>query len=188
MEAIVLWAAISGVLFLTFLFLLVFGLIKKKKWTIIFSFFVFFLFTCSTAWTGYTVASKTYRRVSNALKPRTGHEIYSALFGNPQYGCMRVTNEQDQTIPKIDYAIWLEFKTCPEELKRILSLHNFTAKKEATLGWNTQEPSSEDSWFKPETLGDTVLVFKYQKDEYGNGQTIYSNMDSTKAYCIDVLD
>jgi hypothetical protein len=37
-------------------------------------------------------------------------------------------------------------------------------------------------------LGDSIFVFNYKKDDYGNGQTIYSSLDSTKVFCIDVLD
>jgi hypothetical protein len=33
-----------------------------------------------------------------------------------------------------------------------------------------------------------LLVFVYKKDDFGNGQTIYSSLDSTKVFCIDVLD
>ena len=128
------------------------------------------------------------KNLADMFKPRTGEEIYLALFGKPQHGCLKVINQQDQIIPKIDYAIWLEFETCAEELKRILSLHNFTTEKQATKGWNTEGPLAHENWFKPEALGDTVWVYKWQKDEYGNGQTIYSKLDCTKAFCIDILD
>ena len=188
MKDIIIWAVTSGILFIAFLSLLIFGLIYKNRRIIVCSAFVFLLFACSFAWTGYTLVSKSYRKISNTLKPRTGPEIYSALFGDPQHDCLKVISKQDQTIPKVDYAIWLEFETCPGELKRILSLHDFTLHKEATQGWTTQGPSPDDTWFKPEMLGDTVLVFQYQTNENGNGQTIYSNIDSTKAYCIDILD
>ncbi|MFN5214064.1 MAG: hypothetical protein ACK5DY_05550 [Bacteroidota bacterium] len=49
-------------------------------------------------------------------------------------------------------------------------------------------PSVNTDWFKPQSLGDSIWVFIYNLDEYGNGQTIYSSLDSTKAFCIDVLD
>ena len=90
--------------------------------------------------------------------------------------------------PKIDYAIWLQFGTCPDELKRILSIHDFKTERQSTKGWNTDGPLANENWFKPETLGDTILVFKYSKDQYGNGQIIYSSLDSTKVFCIDTYD
>lgn len=122
------------------------------------------------------------------LRPRTGEEIYSALFGKTENICLKVLNYQDQIVPKIDYAIWLHFDNCPDELKRILQLHEYKTELQSTNGWQTTGPLANDNWFKPETLGDTVLVFTYKKDEYGNGQTIYSSLDSTKAFCIDILD
>ena len=70
------------------------------------------------------------------LKPRTGDEIYSALFGKTNNSCLKVLNQQDQIVPKIDYAIWLHFKTCPNELNRILQLHNFKTEKQASKDWH----------------------------------------------------
>jgi hypothetical protein len=121
--------------------------------------------------------------VTTILKPRTGNEIYFALFGKTESKCLKVLNHQDQVIPKIDYAIQLHFETCPNELKRILKLYDFRTEIHSTKDWKTNE-----DWFKPETLGDSILVFTYKKDQYGNGQTIYSSLDSTKAFCIDILD
>ena len=94
----------------------------------------------------------------------------------------------DQVIPKIDYAIWLSFETCPEELTRILKLHPFDIKRESTAGWNTAQPAANDHWFKPESLGDSINVFTYKIDEAGNGQTLYVSLDSTKVFCRDVWD
>src|SRR5690606_39355592 len=67
------------------------------------------------------ILSKTYNKVTETLSPRTGDEIYDALFDKRQTDCIKILNFQDQVVPKIDYAIWLHFETCPDELKRILS-------------------------------------------------------------------
>jgi hypothetical protein len=101
---------------------------------------------------------------------------------------VKVLNSQDQVIPKIDYAIWLYFETCPKELNRILNLHSFSSETISTKGLEIDGPSANEKWFEPASLGDSILVFTYKKDHYGNGQTIYSSVDSTKVFCIDVLD
>lgn len=122
------------------------------------------------------------------FRPRTGEEIYTALFDKKQTDCIKILNYQDQVVPRIDYAIWLHFETCPEELKRILSLQEFESEVIATSGWETKGPFDHINWFKPETLGDSILVSIYSKDEYGNGQYIYSSLDSTKVFVKDVHD
>ena len=188
MKEIILWAVVSGFLFTGFLTLLIFGLIKKNKRMVTFSVLTFIFFAFSAVWTGYKLARKSYYKISNAVKPRTGQQIYSAMFGEQRADCVKVINNQDQVVPKIDYAIWLEFETCPNELKRVLLRHSYTSNKKATKNWVAKGPLANDNWFKPETLGDTVLVFEYRKDNYGNLQTIYSSLDSTKVYCIDILD
>ena len=96
-------------------------------------------------WTGYQFVTKSYKKVADILKPRTDDEIYNALFGKRKFDCVNVLNKQDQVIPKIDYAIWLQFETCPEELKRILSQHEFTSEKISTSGLEVDGPSANEN-------------------------------------------
>ncbi|MFT3912074.1 MAG: hypothetical protein QM737_21795 [Ferruginibacter sp.] len=188
MHAIIVMSVFSAVLFVVFMVTLIIGIIKKNKKTIFISLAIFILFGGVAAWTGFQFARKSYNRISETFKPRTGEEIYTALFGQPQSNCLKVINHQDQVVPKIDYAIWLEFETCPQELKRILAIHHFTAEKIVSKNLFYQQPNANDHWFSPSSLGDSIFVFKYAKDEYGNGQTFYSSLDSTKVFCVDILD
>jgi len=128
------------------------------------------------------VAVRTASRVVNALRPRTGVEIYTALFGKTENECVEVLQYQDQMIPIIDYAISLHFKTCPEELSRILAQHEFKREVLPATGYYTEVTP----WFQPESLGDSILSFSYQMDETSNGQYIYASMDSTEVYCVDI--
>ena len=184
MKEIILWAIVSGLLLVVFLTLLLFGIFRKNRTLIIASIFTIVAAIGSASWTVYLMVNKSYLKVTETLKPRTGREIYIALFGKPKNDCVKVLNYQDQVIPKIDYAIWLNFESCPEELNRILKRHIFKGNKVSLLDLDSAGPS----WFKPQTLGDSVMVFVYNKDEYGNGQTIYSSRDSTEVFCKDVLD
>lgn len=188
MKEITVLTVILGLIFILFLTKLIFGIAKRKQKLIFISVVLFLFLTISCSWVFYVFSRKSYEHVVNMLRPRTGEEIYVALFGKTNNKCLKILNHQDQLIPKIDYAIWLHLQTCPEELKRILQLHNFKTDKESTKGWQTDGPSANEKWFKPEKLGDSVLVFRYKKDDYGNGQTIYSSFDSTEIFCIDVLD
>lgn len=188
MKEIIIWSIVSGILFVTFLLILLIGVFRKNRLIIICSLFTLLIALGTSFWTAYAFINKSYHKVAETLKPRTGEEIYSALFGKPENECLKVLNYQDQIVPKIDYAIWLEFKTCPQELKRILNQHEFTMNKIPKSGVNQIGPAENNNWFNPQTLGDSLLVFVYEKDEYGNGQTIYSSMDSTKVFCIDILD
>ncbi|POS00544.1 hypothetical protein Q361_1682 [Flavobacterium croceum DSM 17960] len=188
MKELIILTVISGLAFLLFLVTLILGLTKKNKKLKLTSLLLFFAFIGLTAWTGFKFVSKTYNKVTETLRPRTGDEIYDALFDKRKTDCIKILNFQDQVVPKIDYAIWLHFETCPDELKRILSLHDFKTEIVSTKGWNTDGPLANENWFKPETLGDSILVFTYNKDEYGNGQYIYSSIDSTKVFLKDILD
>ena len=189
MKEFIILILISGLAFLLFLMTLILGLIKKNKKLRLTSFILFFPFIGLTAWTGFAFVSKTYNKVAETLSPRTGDEIYDALFDKRQTECIKILNYQDQVVPKIDYAIWLHFETCPAELKRILSKHDFTTKKLSTVKWEGGNPNGEAlEWFKPATLGDTIMVYEYSTKDSKNIQTIWSNLDSTIVFVRDIYD
>ena len=189
MKQIILLIVITGLIFLTGVFTLILGIIKKNKNLKFISLIIFSGFIGFACWTGYKVVTKSYEKVTGTLKPRTGDEIYDALFGKRKFDCVKVLNKQDQVVPKIDYAIWLQFETCPEELKRILSRHEFKSEKLSTQSWNGKIPYGETLvWFNPTTLGDTIMVYEYSTYDNRNIQTIWTSLDSTKVFVRDILD
>lgn len=189
MKELIVLTIISGLVFLIFLVTLILGLIKKNRKFILTSFLLFFAFIGLTAWTGFKFVNKSYNKVAENLRPRTGDEIYDALFDKRQIDCIKILNYQDQIVPKIDYAIWLHFETCPSELKRILSRHEFSTEKLPTKEWNGKIPYGETlDWFNPTTLGDTIMVYEYSTNDSRNIQTIWTNLDSTKVFVRDILD
>lgn len=179
---------ISILLFLiAFLFLLIFGLLKRKRRIFllaIFSLIIALLFGILSA---YQIASKSYNHVTGWFKARSGSEIYEALFDRPVNSCHKVLDFQDPVIPRIDTELLLHFTTCPEEMKRILHQKEFSFSK-ISNAQILSASNENDTWFKPELLGDTVLIFEHQYDNSSNFQRLYSNMDSTEVYLIDVWD
>jgi hypothetical protein len=189
MKEIIVLTVITGLTFLVFGLFFLFGIFRKNKKLLLASFFAFIVFLGFASWTGFKFVTKSYNKVAVTLRPRNGDEIYDALFGKRQTECVKVLNYQDQVVPKIDYAIWLHFETCPAELKRILSGHEFSGGKVTTNGWDGKIPNGETlDWFKPTTLGDTIMVYEYSTDNGRNVQTIWTSLDSTKVFCRDILD
>ena len=102
-----------------------------------------------------------YIKVRETFRSRTGEEIYEALFGKQKTNCVAILNYQDQVVPKIDYAIWLQFETCPEELKKILSKYEFSAGKVSTDNWDGKIPYGETiKWFNPFKNPGLTLILK----------------------------
>ena len=134
MKEIIVLTLITGLTFLVFGLSLLFGIFRKNRKLLFTSGFAFIVFLSFAVWTGFKFVTKSYNKVADTLRPRNADEIYDALFGKRKTDCVRVLNYQDQVVPKIDYAIWLHFETCPEELKRILSRHEFSGGKVATTG------------------------------------------------------
>jgi hypothetical protein len=189
MKELIILTVISGLAFLLFLATLLLGLTKKNKKLKRTSLLLFFAFIGLTAWTTLKFVSKTYNKVTETLRPRTGDEIYDALFDKRQTDCIKILKYQDQVVPKIDYAIWLHFETCPDELKRILSKHPFSSEKRSTAKWDGKIPYGEAlDWFNPRTLGDTIMVYEYSSNDNKNIQTIWTNLDSTEVFVRDIFD
>ena len=143
-------------------------------------------------WAVYRVSYKSYRHVAKAMRPRTGEEIYMALFGRAQPGCLRVIHHQDQLVPRLDCCIWLEFKACPAEIKRILA--NDTAFRPVrqmvpALLPDTANYSPKPIWWRPGKLGRAVLLRqKFQPNNPNRDQLLIFSPDSTHAYYCDMAD
>jgi len=188
MKEIMTLLIVAAALMLSFPLLLLLGIARRSLRLVIASVAAFFLSSAVGIWAGFLFIGKTYRTVTTMFRPRTGDELYVALFGNGSNGCVKVLNYQDQVLPKIDYAIWLHFKTCPAELSRILAQHDFKRALQPGKDLHADMPQSNDYWFDPGVPGDSVLVFTSTRTDGRGGQTIYAVRDSSEAFCIDVLD
>ncbi len=189
MKEIFISAILTGFALIAFSWLL-FSWFRKRsknlKLALIASFIAFISFF---GWTIHRFGTKAIAKIAQMSKLRTGEEIYTALFDKPQFDCVKMLNYKDQIVPKIDFAVFLHFETCPNELKRILARHEFTSGTEPTKSWIEKIPYAEElPWFNPQSMGDTIRVFEFSMNDSKNIQTIWVSMDSTKVYCRDIAD
>lgn len=118
---------------------------------------------------------------------RMGVQVYVDLFGIPRDCYSYVLESQDRVLPRIDYAIWIHFTTCPEEIQRISRQKKFTQTKVVAHQWAERYASPKGNWFKPQSLGDTVIIYSWSKPSTNSSRKIYTNTAQTEAYCIDIL-
>ncbi len=183
--ALFFWIILSVVLFIAFVFVVILGLIKKNRKLIFPSVVLFICLIVSVVLTlkkFANISKVAYSKVSNALKSRSGEEIYLALFGTSQNECVKVLEKTDQLIPRIDDAIYLHFTTCPAELNRILNQNQYSFRKTSTKDFTNQ------NWWKPQTLGDSALFFEYVHPDGRRVQQVYSSADSSEVYYKDIFD
>lgn len=146
-------------------------------------------------WLGIRAARKAYRAGAQAVAGvpeyfarRSGKEIYSALFGSPVAGCIQIENYQDQLVPRLDCCIWLEFRTCPAEVKRILAANSYKAMPYDSVGYASNY-GPKPTWWKPETLGCRAVAVRKQIAANPNrDQILVFAQDSTHAYYCDMAD
>lgn len=189
MKELIIYGILSFLTLISCIAVGLFGFIKESQKLKLTSLFLLIIGVASSAWTAYSIINKTSDKLADTFKPRTGDEIYDALFKKRETDCVEVLNYQDQIIPKIDYAIWLHFKCCPMELERILTQHHFKKEKHSTQKWSDKTPFSENvAWFNPAALGDSIIVYEYTSKDYKNIQTIWTNLDSTEVFVRDIYD
>lgn len=134
----------------------------------------------------YRFGTKVRAHVEETFRPRTGMEIYTALFpGTPEL-CVEVTAKQDQIMPRLDAGVSLRMRTCPAEVARILAGGEYTMERIAT-GADTAGVDP-DLPFAVEQLGDTMLAFQWEVVPGRRWRSIHVSLDSTVAICEDVAD
>ena len=124
---------------------------------------------------------------------RTGQRMYSGFFGNPLDSCVQILNSRD-TRALDDCCMWLHFKVCPQESKRILSQVPYSlkpmGKKEIAMEF-PELPSSIDEdiistdppkWWILRQLGDSCLKYEYFRPNEDYAQVVYISMDSSEIF------
>lgn len=147
------------------------------------------------AWLSIRLATRAYHTgarvvasVRRRMAPRTGQEIYVALFGQPATTCVRVLRQQDQVVPRLDCCIWLEFQTCPAELSSIIARDSAYHAVPYTAG-NVPDYGPKPAWWTPEALGPHPLAYrKYRPGNPNRDQLLVFSADSTHAYYCDMAD
>ena len=139
-------------------------------------------------YTGFTFVYKSYSKISKSLEPRTNEEIYAAIFKGIPNKCTVVLETQDQMLPVIDVAIYIHFKTCEAELNRILKQQQYEMSILVKNEDDTTSNSKDPEWFEPSKMGESIYVYTYKKDDFGNYQTLFVSKKKDEVYCIDVWE
>jgi hypothetical protein len=194
MQQILIWIFLSGILLFIFLVLIIQGLRKRNRKKIGIAFVFLFLTIVCGCWTGYIIVKKLYNKATDiveVLGPRSGLEIYTALFGDPVNECVEVVNRMDQMVPRLDCCIWLEFRTCPAEMKRIIDKGTFSQKETPLVDSTLDIPPFQSApyWWKPSSLGEGLVKLTDQTPDNPNRALILLfSKDSTHAFYCDMAE
>lgn len=194
MREVLVWVFLTGALFFVFMVLLIEGYRKKNKRKIRLSILILFIMIICGCWTGYMVFKKLYNKAADIadeiLKPRTGMEIYTALFNAPESNCVEVVNQMDQMVPRLDCCIWIEFKTCAQEIRRIASQDIFTKNEMPEADSTLDQPPFQPApgWWKPSILGDSLVKLSDAGNDSNRARILLFSRDSTHAFYCDMAD
>jgi hypothetical protein len=193
MTQILVWLGIAGLLLIAFVITLFLAIVRKNKKLAVISLIPFVCAMFCAAVSMYYFVSKSYnvisRKIERPFKSRTGEKIYADLFGRTSRNCLDVINYKDQSVPGLDCCIWLEIKSCPEEVKRIVmqSEYEMILADSLHLKFNQPNSSEQPVWWTPAALGDSAIIFKYQDKKEDRVQILFVSLDSTRAYYFDAI-
>jgi len=189
MSPIITGVMITGILFLVFIVFIFLVVRRRKRIFFYYACMALFMAGIAGAWTGYKLLKKSYHKVREVLGPRSGIQIYTAIFEEPGSSCLQVINQKDQTVPRLDCCIFLECYTCPEEMKRIVARHPYEVKtlmlSDTTAFRLSYGPQPE--WWKPTTLGDNMKMLLFTESS-NRELTLFLNKDSTHMFYCDMAD
>lgn len=116
--------------------------------------------------------------------PRTGNQVYKALFGESIAGCAKIVNYEDLLITMSNNLVLIHADICPEELRRILLQHKYSFEvKPNTNDYSNNLSILRSKEFVTKLLGDTIIEFSYTDNDCQ--RYIYTSLDSTIMMCID---
>lgn len=181
------WSIASVCTVLTALVLIILAIRQRRMrlwWSALFMIMLSF---CFAAMALVSIGKRAYTTFRGWLSPRDGIATYTALFGADAESCVLVAHHRDQLIPKIDTAIKLRVRICPSEMERILSQLEYRTTISSPAHAYQYRHGSEPG-FDLASLGDSVITHYREMRPGRNWRWIHTNLDTTDAVIIDVLD
>jgi hypothetical protein len=113
------------------------------------------------------------------IMPRTGSEMYRQFFNKPATPCGVMLHHQEQGFD--DCCAWMDFKTCPAEVIRILKdIEHQGLQRIDFYGEYADCSAQRPNWWTP---SDNMLKIRYRHPERMWTIDFYINADSTEVFC-----
>lgn len=126
---------------------------------------------------------------------RSKEKIYADAFGKGGENCTQIIEAKD-AVAIDDCCVFIHFKTCPAEVKRVLSLVRYDeeplSKSMMQLKSHSLTPSGESSnavlppWWTLTKLGDSCLSYEFIEVGSDHAQMMYVSLDSTEVFFEDM--
>lgn len=128
---------------------------------------------------------------SCAPPQRSKEKLYEVFFGRASDNCVKILEARDARAID-DQMMYIHFKACPNEIKRILSLAPYSIKpmNKRLMDLAYEEPDKIDEnlipslpkWWNIRKLGTSCFTFEYYHDDKDYAQIGYFSTDSSEVY------
>jgi hypothetical protein len=183
MSSILPWVLVAISLGALCMVLLIWAILARKFSILYVALGILALAGLAAAMAMYRLAERSVDELRNLATPRTGEQIYDALFGPATDACVRIIAFDDAVIPKLDNVIHLHAHTCPAEVRRILASTPYTR--------DSTELSSADNVparFATALLGSDAITLQATLEEGKHWRTLHLRADSSALIVHDIAD
>jgi len=177
MQTILFWAGLSAFIFIAAFFFFFRAIQKKSIQNIYYSLVLLLIAGIMGARAGWLFMQKSYHEFTEVVKPRSGEEVYKGMFGNTSAGCVKLLHVLEPVVPRIDCCTYLEFTTCPGELKKIIARNKYVP---AT---SDAGPGTPPVWWRPQALGKDAVALSFSPDEDSYELLVFSADSMHAFYC-----
>lgn len=120
--------------------------------------------------------------LSSCLIPkRSGPALYNAMFGKPADPCTEIFESRDAAAID-DQMLYIHFKTCPQEIKYILSRVPYSHKNVSRQDMEISYTDPKPGWFDIRKLGDSCTRYFYKWEDKDYAQVLYLSNDSSEVF------
>ncbi len=186
MSSFIFWIVISVALGLVFVIGMLVGIMRKSLNIVLFSVAACLLAMAAGSVAAYKFFRGSYQVIKSVTKTRTGSEVYAAVFGKPESGCVEVLEYFDPVVPVMDDALVMCFKTCPAEVSRILSQRKYEVEKVPINDVSSSYRNYCPQCYTAKLFGDSVWEYKYERGR--NLAYAYVSADSTHVFYMDIYN
>ena len=176
MHALVTWILICIILFIAVVVLALMAIVRRKLKLFIAATALFFVCMGCGVYTLLKAGVKVLGIATKTFALEDGEHIYERTWGKPASSCVQILEYRDATIPIMDFEICLQFKTCPDEVARILAGKEYTSKVVDARVAQTLPLAGSKSFASTPSV-----IYLLADTEHGR-EELYISADSTEVY------
>lgn len=177
MHSVIAWILICILMFIASVALALLAIVRKKLKLFIAATVLFFVFIGCGVYALVKMGIKVMGIANTTFALEDGVHIYERTWGKPATNCMQILDYRDATIPVLNFYVELQFKTCPQEVARILKGKSYALTMQPAQSVRQLAAINGNNAFN----GASTVMHLSAEAAHGR-EDFYISIDSTEVY------